>query len=45
LADLLAAPGTLQNMGRAARSLAKPNAVAEIADRMEYLGEFRGGNR
>jgi UDP-N-acetylglucosamine--N-acetylmuramyl-(pentapeptide) pyrophosphoryl-undecaprenol N-acetylglucosamine transferase len=44
LADLLAAPGTLQNMGRAARSLAKPNAVAEIADRMEYLGEYRGGN-
>ncbi|HWN43777.1 MAG TPA: glycosyltransferase, partial [Thermoanaerobaculia bacterium] len=41
LAELLAAPGTLQNMGRAARSLAKPRAVAEIADRMEYLGGDR----
>jgi len=38
LVDLLAAPATLQKMGRAARSLAKPHAVAEIADRMEYLG-------
>ena len=38
LMDLLASPGTLQRMGHAARSLAKPHAVAEIADRMEYLG-------
>ncbi|MEA2561273.1 MAG: UDP-N-acetylglucosamine--N-acetylmuramyl-(pentapeptide) pyrophosphoryl-undecaprenol [Acidobacteriota bacterium] len=38
LVDLLAAPATLQRMGRAARSLAKPYAVAEIANRMEYLG-------
>lgn len=41
LADLLAAPGTLQRMGEAARSLAKPRAVAEIADRMELLGGDR----
>ena len=39
LVELLAAPATLQRMGRAARSLARPRAVAEIADRMEYLGE------
>jgi UDP-N-acetylglucosamine--N-acetylmuramyl-(pentapeptide) pyrophosphoryl-undecaprenol N-acetylglucosamine transferase len=38
LIDLLAAPATLQRMGHAARSLAKPRAVAEIADRMELLG-------
>ncbi|HEX5719424.1 MAG TPA: undecaprenyldiphospho-muramoylpentapeptide beta-N-acetylglucosaminyltransferase [Thermoanaerobaculia bacterium] len=38
LVDLLAVPSTLQRMGRAARSLAKPSAVAEIADRMELLG-------
>lgn len=38
LEDLLASPGTLQRMGHAARSLAKPHAVAEIAGRMEYLG-------
>lgn len=43
LVELLAAPATLQRMGRAARSLAKPRAVAEIADRMEYLGESFGG--
>ncbi|HEX6862991.1 MAG TPA: undecaprenyldiphospho-muramoylpentapeptide beta-N-acetylglucosaminyltransferase [Thermoanaerobaculia bacterium] len=41
IAELLAAPATLQRMGRAARSLAKPRAVAEIADRMEYLGGDR----
>lgn len=41
LAELLHAPGTLQRMGHAARSLAKPRAVAEIADRMEYLGGGR----
>jgi UDP-N-acetylglucosamine--N-acetylmuramyl-(pentapeptide) pyrophosphoryl-undecaprenol N-acetylglucosamine transferase len=41
LVELLHAPGTLQRMGHAARSLAKPRAVAEIADRMEQLG----GNR
>jgi UDP-N-acetylglucosamine--N-acetylmuramyl-(pentapeptide) pyrophosphoryl-undecaprenol N-acetylglucosamine transferase len=38
LLELLAAPATLQRMGHAARSLAKPRAVAEIADRMELLG-------
>lgn len=38
LVELLHAPGTLQRMAHAARSLAKPRAVAEIADRMEYLG-------
>ena len=41
LIDLLAAPATLQRMGRAARALAKPRAVTEIADRMELLGEAR----
>ena len=38
IVDLLDAPATLQRMGHAARSLAKPNSVALIADRMEYLG-------
>ena len=38
LTELLHAPGPLQRMGHAARSLAKPRAVAEIADRMELLG-------
>ena len=38
LAELLATPAALQRMGHAARSLAKPRAVAEIADRMELLG-------
>lgn len=41
LLALLAAPATLQKMGRAARLLAKPRAVTEIADRMELLGEAR----
>lgn len=38
LVELLHAPSTLQRMGHAARALARPRAVAEIADRMEYLG-------
>jgi UDP-N-acetylglucosamine--N-acetylmuramyl-(pentapeptide) pyrophosphoryl-undecaprenol N-acetylglucosamine transferase len=37
LVELLHAPGTQQRMGHAARSLARPRAVAEIADRMEML--------
>jgi UDP-N-acetylglucosamine--N-acetylmuramyl-(pentapeptide) pyrophosphoryl-undecaprenol N-acetylglucosamine transferase len=44
LLDLLAAPdsiGRLAQMGRSARSLAKPRAVAEIADRLEGLGGLR----
>jgi UDP-N-acetylglucosamine:LPS N-acetylglucosamine transferase len=41
LVELLHAPGTLQRMGHAARSLARPHAVAEIADRMEELGGSR----
>jgi UDP-N-acetylglucosamine--N-acetylmuramyl-(pentapeptide) pyrophosphoryl-undecaprenol N-acetylglucosamine transferase len=41
LLDLLASEDSLErlaSMGKAARSLARPRAVAEIADRMEILG-------
>jgi len=41
LLDLLGSEGSLarlQRMGKAARSLARPQAVAEIADRLEILG-------
>jgi UDP-N-acetylglucosamine--N-acetylmuramyl-(pentapeptide) pyrophosphoryl-undecaprenol N-acetylglucosamine transferase len=38
LPDLLASPDRLAAMGKAARSLSRPNAVAEIVDRMEILG-------
>lgn len=42
LLDLLTSPRErLSAMGRAARSLARPNAVAEIADRLELLGGAR----
>ncbi|MES1243005.1 MAG: undecaprenyldiphospho-muramoylpentapeptide beta-N-acetylglucosaminyltransferase [Acidobacteriota bacterium] len=44
LLDLLAgedAAGRLAGMGKAARSLSRPGAVAEIADRMENLGGVR----
>ena len=41
LLELLQAPATLQRMAHAARSLAKPRAVTEIADRMESLGGIR----
>jgi UDP-N-acetylglucosamine--N-acetylmuramyl-(pentapeptide) pyrophosphoryl-undecaprenol N-acetylglucosamine transferase len=41
LVDLLAAPEALQRMGHAARSLARPRAVAEIVDRIELLGGVR----
>jgi len=38
LAELLADGGRLAAMGRAARALARPRAVADIADRLEELG-------
>lgn len=42
LLDLLTSPlERLSAMGRAARSLARPNAVIEIADRLELLGDAR----
>ncbi len=44
LLDLLASPDAgarLVTMGKAARSLARPRAVAEIADRLENLGGVR----
>lgn len=43
LLDLMGGPVALQRMGYAARSLARPRAVAEIADRLEILGESLGG--
>jgi UDP-N-acetylglucosamine--N-acetylmuramyl-(pentapeptide) pyrophosphoryl-undecaprenol N-acetylglucosamine transferase len=39
LVSLLADPGRLAAMGRAARALARPDAVAAIADRLEDLAE------
>jgi UDP-N-acetylglucosamine--N-acetylmuramyl-(pentapeptide) pyrophosphoryl-undecaprenol N-acetylglucosamine transferase len=41
LEELLAARDRLAAMGRAARSLARPRAVAAIADRVEELGGVR----
>jgi UDP-N-acetylglucosamine--N-acetylmuramyl-(pentapeptide) pyrophosphoryl-undecaprenol N-acetylglucosamine transferase len=41
LAALLSDGGRLSAMGRAARSLARPHAVAAIADRLEELGGAR----
>lgn len=41
LAALLGAPAALARMGRAARSLGRPRAVADIADRLEILGGVR----
>lgn len=38
LLDLMGGPEALQRMAYAARSLARPRAVAEIADRLEILG-------
>ena len=40
LAALLADPGRLAEMGRAARALAKPDAVSAIADRLEEMAEL-----
>jgi UDP-N-acetylglucosamine--N-acetylmuramyl-(pentapeptide) pyrophosphoryl-undecaprenol N-acetylglucosamine transferase len=45
LEELLADGGRLAAMGRAARSLARPRAVAEIADHVEELGRKAGGRR
>ena len=41
LEELLADRDRLASMGRAARSLARPRAVADIADRVEELGGVR----
>ncbi len=41
LEELLADGARLAAMGRAARSLARPRAVADIADRVEELGGVR----
>jgi UDP-N-acetylglucosamine--N-acetylmuramyl-(pentapeptide) pyrophosphoryl-undecaprenol N-acetylglucosamine transferase len=41
LAELLADGGRLAAMGRAARTLARPRAVSDIADRIEELGGVR----
>jgi UDP-N-acetylglucosamine--N-acetylmuramyl-(pentapeptide) pyrophosphoryl-undecaprenol N-acetylglucosamine transferase len=41
LAALLGDVAALDRMGRAARGLAKPRAVADIADRLEILGGVR----
>jgi UDP-N-acetylglucosamine--N-acetylmuramyl-(pentapeptide) pyrophosphoryl-undecaprenol N-acetylglucosamine transferase len=41
LGSLLADPGRLARMGRAARALAHPRAAAAIADRLEELGGER----
>jgi UDP-N-acetylglucosamine--N-acetylmuramyl-(pentapeptide) pyrophosphoryl-undecaprenol N-acetylglucosamine transferase len=38
LAELLADAGRLAAMGRAARALARPRAVADIADHLAELG-------
>jgi UDP-N-acetylglucosamine--N-acetylmuramyl-(pentapeptide) pyrophosphoryl-undecaprenol N-acetylglucosamine transferase len=43
LEALLSAPPLLARMGRAARSLARPRAVADIADRLEMVAAGRGG--
>jgi UDP-N-acetylglucosamine--N-acetylmuramyl-(pentapeptide) pyrophosphoryl-undecaprenol N-acetylglucosamine transferase len=45
LEELLADAGRLAAMGRAARSLARPRAVAEIADHVEELGRKAGVRR
>jgi UDP-N-acetylglucosamine--N-acetylmuramyl-(pentapeptide) pyrophosphoryl-undecaprenol N-acetylglucosamine transferase len=45
LEELLADAGRLAAMGLAARSLARPRAVAEIADHVEELGQGVGGRR
>jgi UDP-N-acetylglucosamine--N-acetylmuramyl-(pentapeptide) pyrophosphoryl-undecaprenol N-acetylglucosamine transferase len=44
LETLLADGGRLAAMGRSARALAHPRAVADIADRVEELGRNAGGN-
>jgi UDP-N-acetylglucosamine--N-acetylmuramyl-(pentapeptide) pyrophosphoryl-undecaprenol N-acetylglucosamine transferase len=45
LGALLADPARLARMGRAARGLAKPGAVAAIADRLAELAEHAGRRR
>lgn len=45
LEALLADGGRLAGMGRSARTLARPRAVADIADRVEELGRGAGGAR
>lgn len=41
IADLIAEPVKRQQMSRAARTLARPDAAARIADRVEQLGQGR----
>jgi UDP-N-acetylglucosamine--N-acetylmuramyl-(pentapeptide) pyrophosphoryl-undecaprenol N-acetylglucosamine transferase len=43
LEALLSAPPLLARMGHAARALARPRAVADIADRLEMVAAGRGG--
>jgi UDP-N-acetylglucosamine--N-acetylmuramyl-(pentapeptide) pyrophosphoryl-undecaprenol N-acetylglucosamine transferase len=45
LEELLADAGRLAAMGRAARALARPRAVADIADHIEEIGQRSGGAR
>lgn len=45
LEELLAAGARLAEMGRAARALARPHAVADIADHVEEIGRRSGGAR
>jgi UDP-N-acetylglucosamine--N-acetylmuramyl-(pentapeptide) pyrophosphoryl-undecaprenol N-acetylglucosamine transferase len=40
---LLADRGRLRQMGEAARTLARPDAAARVADRVEQLGGYRAG--
>jgi UDP-N-acetylglucosamine:LPS N-acetylglucosamine transferase len=45
LEALLADGGRLASMGRSARTLARPRAVADIADRVVELSQRAGGAR